>query len=187
MKKVLFALFLMSAFATVAQDKVTPVVKKGSKFTYTLYTGGNSIPFTAVVDSLGAEYVKIAWNIEGMGTGGWVMKKKSLETATHGYWSQPTAGTDEDLGDETTVLMLSKAQWISLQQDKKFVYNDQTFTLKQGEQTGLKASGKTLDAIQVEGPGGTTRLWILNNAAFPALLKVEGNSHGVDLELNNIE
>lgn len=187
MKKVLFALSLMSALATVAQDKVTPVVKKGSKFTYTLYTGGNSIPFTAVVDSLGAEYVKIAWNIEGMGTGGWVMKKKSLETATHGYWSQPTAGTDEDLGDETTVLMLSKAQWNGLQQDKKFVYNDQTFTVKQGEQTGLKAGGKTLDAIQVEGPGGTTRLWILNNAAFPALLKVEGNSHGVDLELNNIE
>lgn len=187
MKKVLFALFLMSSLATMAQDKVNLVIKKGSKFTYTLYTGGNTIPFTAVVDSLGAEYVKIAWNIEGMGTGGWVMKKKSLETATHGYWSQPTAGTDEDLGDETTVLMLSKAQWNGLQQDKKFVYNDQTFTVKQGEQTGLKAGGKTLDAIQVEGPGGTTRLWILNNAAFPALLKVEGNSHGVDLELNNIE
>jgi hypothetical protein len=187
MKKVLFALFLMSALTTVAQDKVNPGVKKGTKFTYTLFTGGNSIPFTAVVDSLGTEYVKIAWNIEGMGTGGWVMKKKSLETATHGYWSQPTAGTDEDLGDETTVLMLSKAQWNSLQQDKKFVYNDQTFTVKQGEQTGLKVGGKTLDAIQVEGPGGTTRLWILNNAAFPALLKVEGNSHGVDLELNNIE
>ncbi len=187
MKKVLFALFLMSALATVAQDKVNPVVKKGSKFTYTLFTGGNTIPMTAVVDSLSTEYVKIAWNIEGMGTGGWVMKKKSLETATHGYWSQPTAGTDEDLGDETTVLMLSKAQWNSLQQDKKFVYNDQTFTVKQGEQTALKVGGKTVDAIQVEGPGGTTRLWILNNAAFPALLKVEGNSHGVDLDLNNIE
>ncbi|AXY76679.1 hypothetical protein D3H65_22965 [Paraflavitalea soli] len=187
MKKVLFALFLMSALATAAQDKINPVVKKGSKFIYTLYTGGNTIPFTAVVDSLGTEYVKIAWNIEGIGTGGWVMKKKSLETATHGYWSQPTAGTDEDLGDETTVLLLSKAQWNGLQQDKKFVYNDQTFTVKQGEQTGLKVGSKTLDAIQVEGPGGTTRLWILNNAGFPALLKVEGNSHGVDLELTNIE
>lgn len=187
MKKLLFALFLICALASVAQDKINPAIKKGSKFSYTLMTGGNSIPFTAVVDSLGSDYLKIAWTIEGMGAGGWVMKKKSLETATHGYWSQPTPGTDEELGDETTVLILSKAQWTSLQQDKKFVYNDQPFTVKQGEQAGLKAGGKTIDVIQVEGPGSTTRLWILNNPAFPALIKVEGNSHGVDLELNNIE
>ncbi|WP_315819062.1 hypothetical protein [Paraflavitalea speifideaquila] len=115
------------------------------------------------------------------------MKKKSLENAKNGYWSQPTAGTDEELGDETTVLILSKAQWNGLQQDKKFVYNDQTFTVKQGDQAGLKVGGKTIDAIAVEGPNGSTRLWILNNAGFPALIKVEGNSHGVDLELTNIE
>lgn len=187
MKKILFALCLLSAVAGFAQDKVNPPVKKGSKFTYTLFTGGQTIPFTAVVDSLGAEYVKIAWNIDGMGTGGWVMKKKSLENASRGYWSQPTAGTDEELSEESTVLLLSKAQWNSLQQDKKFVYNEQTFTVKQGDQSGLRAGGKTYDAILVEGPGGTTRLWILNNPSFPALLKVEGNSHGVDLELSSID
>ncbi len=187
MKKILFALCLMSALASLAQDKTVPVVKKGSKFTYTLFTGGQTIPFTAVVDSLGSEYAKIAWNIEGIGTGGWVMKKKSLESASRGYWSQPVAGTDEELSEESTVLLISKAQWNGLQQDKKFVYNDQTFTVKQGDQPGLNVGGKTYDAILVEGTGGTTRLWILNNPAFPALLKVEGNSHGVDLELNNIE
>lgn len=187
MKKLLFALCLMSAVAAFAQEKANPTIKKGSKFSYTLYTGGQTIPFTAVVDSLGTEYVKIAWNIQGMGTGGWVMKKKSLESAVQGYWNQPTPGTDEELADESVVLIISKAQWNSLQQDKKFVYNDQTFTVKQGDQAGLKAGDKTLDAILVEGPGGTTRLWVLNNPAFPALLKVEGNAHGVDLELINIE
>ncbi len=30
--------------------------------------------------------------------------------------------------------------------------------VKQGEQTALKVGGKTVDAIQVEGPGGTTRI-----------------------------
>lgn len=177
----------MSASAAIAQDKVNPVIKKGSKFTYTLYTSGQTIPFTALVDSLGGEYVKIGWTIEGMGSGGWVMKKKSLEGATHGYWNQPTPGTDEELTDETTVLILSKAQWNSLQQDKKFVYNDQTFTVKTGEQGGLKAGDKTIDAILVEGPGSNARIWILNNPSFPALLKVEGNPHGVDLTINNIE
>lgn len=187
MKKLLLALCLFSTVATIAQDKANPVVKRGSKFSYTLFTSGQTIPFTAIVDSLGSEYVKIGWTIDGMGSGGWIMKKKALETATHGYWSQPTAGTDEELSDETTVLLLSKAQWNSLQQDKKFVYNDATFTVKQSEPTGLKLGGKTYDAIQVEVSGSSTRLWVLNNPAFPALLKVEGNPHGVDLELNNIE
>ncbi|WP_315819061.1 hypothetical protein [Paraflavitalea speifideaquila] len=69
MKKLLFALCLLITAGVTAQDKTNPVIKKGTKFSYTLYTGGNSIPFAAVVDSLGSEYVKIAWNIEGMGTG----------------------------------------------------------------------------------------------------------------------
>lgn len=187
MKKLLFVLCLMNAAAAVAQEKVNPVIQKGSKFSYTLYTNGQAIPFSAMVDSLSNDYVKIGWNIEGMGTGGWVMKKQSLENATHGYWNQPTPATDEVLADDITVLILSKAQWAALQQDKKFVYNDLTFTVKAGEQTGLKAGGKTFDAILAEGNEGKTRLWILNNPAFPALMKVEGNGHGVDLELSNIE
>ncbi len=50
----------MSALATVAQDKVT-WREEGNKIHYTLafYTGGNTIPMTAVVDSSGTEYVKI--------------------------------------------------------------------------------------------------------------------------------
>lgn len=187
MKKLLFVLCLVSAVGAIAQEKVNPVIKKGSKFSYTLFTSGQTIPFSALVDSLSPDYVKIAWSIEGMGTGGWVMKKKSLESAVHGYWNQPTPGIDEELAEDASVLIISKAQWASLQQDKKFLYNDLTFTVKAGEQAGLKAAGKTIDAILVEGNGGNTRLWILNNPAFPALLKVEGNGHGVDLELSNIE
>lgn len=186
MKKMLLALCLLCSAASFAQDKVSPVIKKGSRLGYTLLTSGQTIPFTAVIDSLGSDYVRIGWTIEGMGSGGWVMKKRSLETAKNGYWTQPTAGTDEELDEETAVLMISRQQWNSLQQDKKFVYNDAVFTAKT-EQTGLKVAGKNIDVILVEGPGGSTRLWILNNPAFPVLLKVEGNPHGVDLELNTIE
>lgn len=186
MKKLLFALCLFCASAAFAQDKQNPAIRKGSRLNYSLFTGGQTIPFTAVIDSLGPEYVRIGWSIDGIGTGAWVMKKRSLETAKNGYWSQPTAGIDEELGEETAVLLLSKQQWNNLQQEKKFIYNDVTFTVK-AEQTGLKVGGRAIDAILVEGPGGTTRLWVLNNAAFPALVKVEGNPHGIDLELTTIE
>jgi hypothetical protein len=184
MKKILFVLCLFSSLASLAQEKFSPAIKKGSKISYTLYTGGNTLPFLASIDSLSKEYVKIGWNIEGLGTGGWIMKKKSLESATHGYWNQPSAGSDEELADDMTVLVLSKAQWNGLQQNKKFDYNETSFTVKEGG-TPIKIGGKTIDAIQLE--GGSTKMWILNNPDFPALLKVEGNSHGVDLEVVNIE
>jgi hypothetical protein len=187
MKKLLFALLLTSSFAGLAQDKFNPPVKKGTKLTYTIFTNGNSLPFSASVDSLGKEYVKLVWTIEGIGTGRWIMKKKSLESATHGYWNQPTPDIDEDLSDDMTVLILSKAQWTGLQQDKKLTYNDAPFTVKQGDAIPIRLNGKTVDAIQLDGPGSTVHLWVLNNPDFPALLKVEGNPHGVDLEISNIE
>ncbi len=57
------------------------------------------------------------------------MKKKSLESATHGYLEPASRrALMRTWRDETTVLLLSKAQWNGLQQDKKFVYNDQTLT-----------------------------------------------------------
>jgi hypothetical protein len=187
MRVLLFALLLTCSFAGMAQDKFNPTIKKGSKLSYALFTGGQTIPFSASIDSLGKEYVKIGWNIEGIGTGGWIMKKKSLESANKGYWSQPSPGSDEELGDDMTVMVLSKAQWDGLQQNKKFDYNEASFTVKADGGTPLKIGGKIVDAIQVETAGGNTKLWVLNNPDFPALLKVEGNSHGVDLEISNIE
>lgn len=187
MKKLLFALLLISSFAGLAQDKFSPPIRKGSKLSYTLFTNGNTIPFSALIDSLGKEYVKLKWNIEGIGTGTWVMKKKSLESATHGYWNQPNPDSEEVLDDDMTVIVLSQAQWNSLQQDKKVTYNDAAFTVKQGDAIPVRLNGKTVDAIQLDGPGSNVHLWILNNPDFPALLKVEGNPHGVDLEVTNIE
>lgn len=187
MRILLFALLLISSFAGLAQDKFNPPVKKGTKLSYTLFTNGQSIPFSASVDSLGKEYVKLHWTIEGVGTGNWVMKKKSLESATHGYWNQPTPDSDEELSDDMTVMILSRAQWNGLQQDKKLTYNDAPFTVKQGDSIPIRLNGNTVDAIQLDGPGGNVHLWVLNNPDFPALLKVEGNPHGVDLEVSNIE
>jgi hypothetical protein len=183
MKKILFAICLLASLSGIAQDKFIPAIKKGSKLTYTVFTDGNSLPFIASVDSLSKEYVKIGWNIEGLGTGGWIMKKKSLESANKGYWNQPNPGVDEDLADDATVMILSKAQWSSLQQNKKMDYNESAFAVKDGGNP-IKVGGKTVDTIYLE--GGSTRMWVLNNPDFPALLKVEGNTHGIDLEINSI-
>jgi len=134
-----------------------------------------------------ATYVKMGWNIEGVGSGGWIMKKNSLENATHGFWDQPIAGSDVDLSDDQSVLILSKAQWQSLQKEKKIALDDQSFGVKMPtEQQLQKLNGKVLDVVMLEAGNGY-RIWVLNNASFPMILKIQGNPRDIDLDLQAID
>lgn len=130
----------------------------------------------------------MGWTIEGLGNGGWVMKKKSIEGATKGVWEEPISGSDMELADDKAVLLFSKAQWASIQKDKKADFDAQTFFVKDPtEKQQLKLAGKVADAILLEGQNGSTRVWILNSSSLPILIKIEGNTMGPDLELRSID
>jgi hypothetical protein len=188
MKKLLLLFGLMSALVSFSQDKYSPDLKQGAKLNYVVFTDNQELPLMISVDSLASDFVKLGWNIEGLGNGGWIMKQKSLQSANRGWWSEPMAGTDQELADEQTVLLFSKASWDALQKDKKADYDMQSFAvseLKDDQQ--LKLNGKPVDVLLLQGENGSTRIWLLNNAAFPAILKIEGNTFGPDLELRSIE
>jgi hypothetical protein len=86
------------------------------------------------------------------------------------------------------VVLFSRAQWDMLQKEKKINFDQQTFTVKTAaEQQQLKISGKPVDAWYLESANGSTKLWILNNAASPLMLKIEGNTLGADLTINSVE
>ena len=190
MKKILLV-WAISVFAITlqAQEVFSPAIKKGVKLHYTVITGnGQEIPLLISIDSLAPGYVKLGWNIEGMGNGGWIMKKNSLEKATRGWWDEPSPGNDVDISDEQTVLLFSKAQWDAISNDKKTDYDQQSYTVKQPtEQQHLKLNGKVLNVILLEGQNGSSRLWLLNNPDFPAIVKIEGNTMGIDLWLTAID
>src|ERR1700704_2974575 len=91
---------LLLSLCSTAQEKYAPVIKQGTKLHYFVLTpDGQSVPFIASFDSVASDYIRLGWNIEGFGTGSWVMKKKSLEGATSGHWSQPAPGVTEELPD----------------------------------------------------------------------------------------
>src|SRR6266849_2597197 len=105
-------LFLLISFFSFAQGKYSPVIKQGTKLRYFVLTpDGQSLPFIASFDSLAADYIRLGWNIEGMGTGSWIMKKKSLESAMTGRWAEPVPNTNEELPDDQVILLFSKVQW----------------------------------------------------------------------------
>lgn len=189
--KRIFAAFAISVIAITlhAQDALNPSIKKGVKLHYTVNTGdGQELPLLISVDSLAPEYVKLGWNIEGMGAGGWIMKQTSLNKATRGWWGEPVAGSHIDIADEQTVLLMSKAQWNDITTNKKLEYDQQSYTVKQPtEQQQLKLNGRVLNVIMLEGQNGTSRVWILNNPDFPAVVKIEGNAMGIDLWVTAID
>jgi hypothetical protein len=188
MKKITLGLCLLVAASSWAQDKYAPVIKQGTRLAYSAYVNGQTFPCTFSLDSVNTGYLKVGWNVEGFGTGTWVMKSKSLETGLKGFWDQPAPGTQQEIPDDQTILVFSKAQWDQLQKDKKFDFDKQSFAVKtQTEQQELKIAGKPVDAFLAENTNGTTRIWILNNAAFPLLLKIEGNTLGADLTINSVE
>ena len=190
MKRILGA-FAISVIAITlhAQEAFNPPIKKGVKLHYTVNTGdGQQLPLLISVDSIAPKYVKLGWNIEGMGAGGWVMKENSLNNATRGWWGEPVAGSDMDIADEQLVLMLSKAQWNAISKDKKTEYDQQNYHVKQpSDQQSLKLNGKTLNVIMLESLNGASRVWVLNNPLFPAILKIEGNPMGIDLWVTSID
>src|SRR6266496_2277011 len=123
MKKFITGLCLLIAFATVAQEKYVPAIKQGSLLRYTASLNGQNFACAFSFDSVAADYVKIGWNVDVLGTGTWIMKKNSLENGTKRYTGQPVAGTQEEMPDDQTVLLLSRAQWTTLQKDKKVKFD----------------------------------------------------------------
>jgi hypothetical protein len=188
MKKIILGLCLLAAASSQAQDKYAPVIKQGTKLAYSAFVNGQTFPCTFSFDSVNTGYLKVGWNVDGFGNGTWVMKSKSLESGLNGFWGQPSPGTQEELADDQTILVFSKAQWDQLQKDKKFDFDKQSFAVKTPtEQQQLKIAGKPVDAFLVENAAGSTRIWVLNNAAFPVMLKIEGNTLGADLTINSVE
>ena len=187
MKNLLAALFALLSVSAFPQDKSAPTLKQGSKLAYVVHADGQDLDFFVSIDSASTDYLKLGWEISGMGSGGWIMKKNSLTKATNAFWDEPAAGLDTELPDDQNVITLSRLQWDAIQKEKRTVIDGQTYLVKTpSEQQLLKPGGKTLDAILLESENGSTRFWILNNPSFPFVLKIEGNPKNVDLDLKSI-
>ena len=188
MKKVMIAFLMLTAVPALAQDKFVPVIKQGTTLRYTASVNGENYACTFSLDSVTADFVKINWNVDQLGSGTWIMKSKSLQLGSRRYSGQPTPGVTEEMPDDQTVLILSKAQWASLQKDKKVTFDNQAFTVKMPtSQQQITLAGKGLDVFLLENANATTHIWVLNNAAFPILLKTEGNNGAADLTITAVE
>lgn len=165
-----------------------PVIKQGSKLRYEIVTSNGVMPLTIRLDSLASDFVKLGWMMENQSSGSWIMKKQSIESAIGGYWNQLEPDMAVELQGTQSTVFLSKGLWDALQKDKKILFDTKTYQLKSpSEKQQFKLGDKLVDALFMETEDASSRIWVLNNPVYRVMLKIEGNSAGVDAELKSID
>jgi len=181
-------LVLMQASFLLAQDKVSPTIKKGTTLTYLVSANGQSFPIQMRVDSISSDYARFNWSMSDGSSGTAINTKASLDNAVHGFWGELHSGEDQTMPADQSILILSKALWSSIQKDKKFRFDEQDYVIKEQPTASVfKINDKPVNALYAESSNGSVRLWFLNNPSIPILLKIEGNPLGVDVNLQSVE
>jgi hypothetical protein len=185
-----FCVAVLLTFASIvalAQEKPIPEIKKGTTLTYQVSVNGQLFPVTMKVDSLSPDFNKFNWSMQDGNSGYVINTKASLDNAVRAYWSDLRPGEELTMPADQTILVLSRSSWASLQKEKKFKLDEQEFTVKdQPQGATFMLKDKPVNVIYAEAANGV-KVWILNNTAFPLLLKIEGNPAGVDVSLQSIE
>lgn len=162
--------------------------KQGLQLEYTIYPMGQVFPCVLTLDTLKTGELSISWKHTSGAGGKYIVTRSALDSATNAFWGPPNYGQEVTLDADQTMLILSKKHWKDLQANGKVDF-DGTLYIKK-EATGnnqLLMDGQLVDAIYLHSESGESRLWVLNNATLPILLKVEKNPFGVDLQIERVK
>jgi hypothetical protein len=188
MKKIILALAFVSFLtpALQAQQKESIKIQKGTVLQYIIYPPGLSVNYTFTVDSITANYRSFTWMSESGSVGQFIMTEASVHTATRGYWSPPEPWAVM-MDKDQTVLCFSKTLFQQLKQNKQVEFDGVSYLLKEIPATEqIVLNSKPIDALFLESTQGS-RIWLLNNEQFPAILKIKDNPLGVDVEITAIQ
>jgi hypothetical protein len=177
MKTILMAFMLTCCYAVNAQEPAyIPTLDIGSKLTYKVDFRGMKYDFIIDLKQLEPKIIydwrmTIADDKKGTVT----MQPEAIATATkqYNYFDKD----DINLSDATCV-WVSKAVFASLTAGKSTTMNsgrgDKKF-LKKNIPAGSEpmAGGKKIDCIYAESEDGSEKYWIMKNAEFPLILKMD--------------
>jgi hypothetical protein len=182
MKKLFFSFILISCYcAATAQQKYA---QQGTKLEYAIYPSGGFLNASVLIDRFAVDTIALTWRIDYR-SGRRAMVKNSLENGKLGYWNPPFDGEDIIIDEDKVMLCISRASFRELKESLKMEFDGQLFTVKE-KSLFYKVNNTEVNAVYVESNNSATRLWILDDAFFPLILKLEGNPFNVDVELIGI-
>ena len=189
MKKIfLAAFFLMFVLIADAQSAKISEVKVGTTIQVEFYAQGQIYPMDLKVESLSADELVLAYDFMSSVMGKFINNKGNLEKGKRFNWDEPVNGEERKVPDEQTIMVVSRTAFKELKENKKSTYNDLVLVRKElpaGQE--LSSGGTQIDVIYAESENGNTKYWILNNDAYPLLLKLTGNPGGIDVVMTGFK
>lgn len=176
----------MSVTSVIAQQPGT-TIKPGTKLDYKFFLYGQTVAIGMTVKSV-TDSVQLDWNLRGMAFGSYLVSKEGFENGNKLNFIQPTASTVLRLAPDETFAVISKSAFRTLKKDKKFVYNNTTYVLKNDKnEPAFKAGDRELDVLHVVGVEEHGELWILNDPSFPLICQVKNNPVGINFIIAGIK
>jgi hypothetical protein len=174
---------LMTLMMANAQQVKFKDIKQGTIIQLDASAQGQIYPLLLTVTSVSADELVFSYDIMGSMTGKFINSKGNFEKGVRFNWDEPIAGEERKVPDDQTLLVISRTALKELKTNKKCSFNDQTLVLKDmaaGQE--LTVGDTQVDIIYAESEDGSTKYWILNNDAYPVLMKLKGNPIGIDIE-----
>jgi hypothetical protein len=163
-------------------------VKQGLELEYTIFPMGQVFPCTLKLDTLSTGALSISWkNVNGSG-GKYFVTRSALDSGTVAFWGPPNYGQEVTLDSDQTMLVFSRKQWNELHKNGRVDFDGTMYSRKEiSGNNQVLMDGKPVDAIFLQSESSDARIWLLNNAELPILLKVEKNPFGVDLQIERVK
>lgn len=186
MKKLITLAALSLIGFTAWAQKYVPEIKTGTVLNYTanVRAMGETLPVTLTINEINAP-LRMKWLISGLGTGIYEVSAKAIQSGSKMALREPGYEPVTKLKDNETIAFLSKDTFSNLVANKAFELNGLKFTVDESAPAYM-LDGKEADTYYAVSANGKTRIWVLNNAGFPLICKIEGAQQGIDLALNSV-
>ena len=188
MKKIFYLCLFSLIFQYISAQQIVPPIGVGTKLNYRFFLYGQTLPVNLIVKSM-VDTVKFDWNIRGYAYayGSYLISAKAFQKGRKINFIQPEYQKVLLLADDETFAIISKAAFADLMKDKRFVYNNTTYVLKDDmKENPFKLGSQNLDLLHVVGLEEPGELWILNNQEFPLICQIKDNPLGINFTLVEI-
>lgn len=176
-------LFSLICFRSAAQQSI-PVIKAGTQIDYKYNLYGQSAVISMKVRSV-CDSIVLDWNMRGYAYGSYLVSAAGFEKGTKINFLQPAPLKQLALAADETFAVISKAAFKALKKDKRFIYNNTTYVLK--DEQPFKSGDQELDVIHVTGLEEAGDMWILDDPGFPLICQFKNNPLGINFTVTSIK
>src|ERR1035437_304626 len=149
MKKIFYLCLFSIIFQQASAQQTVPTIGVGTKLNYRFFLYGQSLSINLIVKSM-VDTVKLDWNIRGFAYGSYLISAKAFQKGKKINFIQPVPQKVIILADDETFAIISKAAFTDLMKEKRFVYNNTTYVLKDDmKENPFKLGSQNLDLIHV--------------------------------------